>query len=100
MDENCPNVNGLVIIPSYNPGRILFKTVSDARRAWAPVWVVVDGSTDRTGESLMKLAEQDPQLRVMVLERNAGKGSAVLHGLRVAASDGYTHALVMDADGQ
>jgi glycosyltransferase involved in cell wall biosynthesis len=100
MDPNRPNVNGLVVIPSYNPGRILFKTVSDARGAWAPVWVVVDGSTDGTGESLLQLAGQDPQLRVMVLERNGGKGSAVLHGLRAAASAGYTHALVMDADGQ
>jgi len=37
---------------------------------------------------------------VLVLPVNQGKGAAVLHGLREAARAGYTHALVMDADGQ
>lgn len=90
----------LVLIPSYNSGSIVLKTVAEARRAWAPVWVVIDGSTDGTGEALLRLAQDDAQLRVMVLERNSGKGAAVLHGMRAALSAGYTHALVMDADGQ
>jgi glycosyltransferase involved in cell wall biosynthesis len=64
------------------------------------VWVVVDGSTDGTGEGLQKMAEQDPQLRVMVLPHNHGKGAAVLQGLRVAVHEGYTHVLTMDSDGQ
>jgi len=46
------------------------------------------------------MAEQDPQLRVMVLKENHGKGAAVLHGLRVAVHKGYTHVLTMDSDGQ
>lgn len=70
------------------------------RRAWAPVWVVVDGSTDGTGEALLELAERDEHLRVMILPRNGGKGAAVLHGVRAAAQAGFTHALVMDSDGQ
>ena len=78
----------------------MLKTVAEARQAWAPVWIVVDGSTDGTGEALVKLAAADAQLRVMVLERNRGKGAAVLHGLREAMRAGFTHALVMDADGQ
>jgi glycosyltransferase involved in cell wall biosynthesis len=74
--------------------------VAEARRAWAPVWVVVDGSTDGTDKALLELATADAELRVLRLERNSGKGAAVLHGLRAAAREGYTHALVMDADGQ
>jgi glycosyltransferase involved in cell wall biosynthesis len=35
-----------------------------------------------------------------VLARNGGKGAAVLHGIRLAAAEGYTHALTMDSDGQ
>jgi len=35
-----------------------------------------------------------------VLHRNQGKGAAVLHGLRAAVAQGYTHVLTMDADGQ
>ncbi|HXM81873.1 MAG TPA: glycosyltransferase family 2 protein [Burkholderiales bacterium] len=90
----------LVLIPTYNTGRKVQQTVDEARRVWQPVWVVVDGSTDGTTESLQSLAQRDDQIRVLVLEQNVGKGAAVLHGLRAAAAAGYTHALIMDADGQ
>ncbi len=90
----------LVLIPSYDTGERLFSTVSAARAQWNPVWVVVDGSTDGTGERLAKIAETDPGLKVWLLPRNQGKGAAVLHGLRAAREAGYTHALTMDSDGQ
>lgn len=95
-----PSKTHLVLIPSYNTGDKVYDTVRAARAQWAPVWVVVDGSTDGTAEGLAKMAEQDPQLRVMVLKENHGKGAAVLHGLRVAVHEGYTHLLTMDSDGQ
>jgi glycosyltransferase involved in cell wall biosynthesis len=90
----------LVLIPSYNTGERLFSTVSAARAQWSPVWVVVDGSTDGTGERMQQMAASDPGLRVWVLPENQGKGAAVLHGLRAAQEAGYTHALTMDSDGQ
>jgi hypothetical protein len=90
----------LVLIPSYNTGDRVLETVRDARLCWNPVWVVVDGSTDGTGQRLREMATRDTGLRVFVLPRNQGKGAAVLHGLREAAARGYTHALTMDADGQ
>jgi glycosyltransferase involved in cell wall biosynthesis len=90
----------LVVIPSYNTGPAVLRTVRAARAAWAPVWVVVDGSTDGTAEALAALAEADAGLRVLVLPRNGGKGAAVRHALRLARDEGYTHALTMDADGQ
>ena len=94
------SVTHLVLIPSYNPGRKVFETVRDARARWAPVWVVVDGSTDGTPAELAKMAREDPQLRVIVLPENRGKGSAVLHGIKLAAAEGFTHVLTMDSDGQ
>jgi glycosyltransferase involved in cell wall biosynthesis len=90
----------LVLIPSYNTGAKVLDAVAEARRAWTPVWVVVDGSTDGTGEALARLAVSDPGLRVLVRPRNGGKGAAVLDGLREAAAQGFTHVLTMDADGQ
>jgi 1-acyl-sn-glycerol-3-phosphate acyltransferase len=90
----------LVLIPSYNTGERLFSTVAAARAQWNPVWVVVDGSDDGTGERLQRIAAGDPGLRVWVLPQNQGKGSAVLHGLRAARDAGFTHALTMDSDGQ
>lgn len=90
----------LVLIPSYNPGARVYETVRAARAMWTPVWVVIDGSTDGTAEELVAMAADDPGLRVLRLERNAGKGAAVLHALEIAAREGYTHALTMDSDGQ
>ncbi len=90
----------VVIIPSYNTGAKVLETVRAARASWAPVWVVVDGSTDGTAEQLTDLAAQDPAIRVFVLPENRGKGAAVLHGLQEAARERFTHALTMDADGQ
>lgn len=90
----------LVLIPSYNTGERLFSTVAAARAQWHPVWVVIDGSTDGTGERLAAAAEADPGLRVVRLPDNRGKGAAVLHGLDLAHQAGFTHALTMDSDGQ
>jgi glycosyltransferase involved in cell wall biosynthesis len=97
---NAPSRTHLVIIPSYNTGAKVYETVRDARRQWAPVWVVVDGSDDGTAEGLQRMAAQDPDLKVIVLPVNCGKGSAVLAGLAAAQQAGFTHALAMDSDGQ
>jgi glycosyltransferase involved in cell wall biosynthesis len=95
-----PSATHLVLIPSFDTGPILVETVRAARAAWSPVWVVLDGSGDGSRERLAPLAAADPGLRVLELPRNAGKGAAVLHGVRAAAAAGFTHVLTMDADGQ
>jgi hypothetical protein len=48
----------------------------------------------------VELSRQNPQLRVFVRVVNGGKGAAVLTGTEAALAEGFTHALVMDADGQ
>lgn len=95
-----PSSTHLVLIPSYNTGPALIETVHAARRAWAPVWVVIDGSTDGSDDLLQEAEKDDTALRVLRLAHNQGKGAAVLHGLREAQARGYTHVLTMDADGQ
>ena len=90
----------LVLVPSYNTGARLFPTVAAIRRQKWPVWVVIDGSTDGTGEKLACMAANDPDLRVFTLPRNRGKGAAILHGLRLAHAHGFTHVVTVDADGQ
>jgi glycosyltransferase involved in cell wall biosynthesis len=90
----------VVLIPSYNTGARLFETIASVRQLALPVIVVIDGSTDGTGERLVQMAESDSALFAHVLPSNQGKGAAILHGLRLAQSKGFTHALTMDADGQ
>jgi glycosyltransferase involved in cell wall biosynthesis len=88
----------VVLIPAFNPGRLLAATALGALESWGEVWVVVDGSTDGSHDTLVHGGR--PGLRVIVLPGNGGKGRAVLEGSRLALASGFTHALVMDADGQ
>ncbi len=85
----------LVLIPSYDPGRQLRVTLRGALAQWHPVWVVSDGSTDGADACAEPLGA-----RLLRRPLNGGKGAAVLHGLTHATGAGFTHALVMDADGQ
>lgn len=89
-----------VLIPSFNTGDRVLATVAQARQYWHPVWVVVDGSDDGTGEQLLALAAADEGLSVWLLPTNQGKGAAVMFGLSQALQEGFTHVLTMDADGQ
>ena len=95
-----PSSTHVVLIPSYNPGAKVYETVRAAREQWNPVWVVVDGSNDGSAASLVAMAQSDPGLEVLVRPRNGGKGAAVRDGLEQALRRGFTHALVMDSDGQ
>ena len=96
----APSKTHLVLIPSYNPGGLLRPTVLGALAQWAPVWVVVDGSTDESLQVLQELQAEFPQLRVIQQPQNMGKGAAVLRGIEQAKAEGFTHALTMDSDGQ
>ena len=89
-----------MLIPSFNPGARVFSTVQAALNHWAPVWVVVDGSTDHSEHRLAEMASAEPNLRVWVLPKNVGKGAAVLFGIREAQGLGFTHVLTLDSDGQ
>jgi glycosyltransferase involved in cell wall biosynthesis len=90
----------LVLIPSYNPGPNVKATVQEALKYWAPVWVVVDGSTDGSKELLLELAKSESGLRIISLPSNSGKGAAVLEGIKLAEGAGFSHVLTMDSDGQ
>lgn len=90
----------LVILPSYNSGPQLARTARAVLERWSPVWVVLDGSTDDSVAAIQALAAEQPGLHVFALPENQGKGGATLHAMRAALAAGYSHALVMDADGQ
>jgi glycosyltransferase involved in cell wall biosynthesis len=100
MTGLVPSLTHVVIIPSFNSGPLLPRSVAAARAFWAPVLVVIDGSTDGSADVIEATARTDPHLHVLRLPINSGKGAAVRAGLIAAQAAGFTHALVMDADGQ
>lgn len=88
-----------VIVPVYNHGRPLRATVDRLAEYRLPIFVVDDGSDSGTKEAIGAIAA-NREVHVITLPSNGGKGAAVMAGLRRAATEGYTHALQVDADGQ
>lgn len=95
-----PHRSHVVVIPSYNTGSILKSTVREALRYWQPVWLFIDGSTDTAHVEFLNHPEDWPGLRVFVSKVNQGKGATAFCAAEEAARAGYTHMLLMDADGQ
>ena len=89
----------LILVPSYNSGRLLAATVRAIVRFWQPVWVIIDGSTDQSADRLTPLLNEFPEaLKIIILPQNVGKGAAILQGIEQASQQGFTHVLTMDAD--
>lgn len=87
-----------VLLPTFNSGVRLAQTLLEAHAECRNVWVVVDASTDGSDKEAEALALEG--VRFLCLAQNSGKGAAVLAALRAAHAEGFTHVLVMDADGQ
>jgi dolichyl-phosphate beta-glucosyltransferase len=90
-----------IIVPAYNEEQRLPTTLEriraylDGRDEPYEVLVVDDGSTDNTLAMSRTIAEGWPQLQVLALERNTGKGAAVRLGMLTAKGE---HRVFSDAD--
>lgn len=84
-----------IVIPVYNHEQRLKGVISDCLKLSLPVFVVDDGSTDRTPAIL----EQIKGITVLRHPENQGKGAALLTGFAAAAKT-CTWAVTLDADGQ
>lgn len=87
------------VIPVYNHERAVPAVVADLLRAGLPCVLVDDASSPACAQVLQQLATQ-PDIHLVSLALNQGKGGAVMAGLREAARLGFSHALQVDADGQ
>ena len=66
-----------------------------------PLLVVDDGSPASAFKALKELLDQyAPDAIVVRLQTNQGKGGAMVAGFRAALQAGFTHAVLIDADGQ
>ena len=100
MNRASGNARHCVIIPSYNSGSLLERTVREDLEYVSTVIVVIDGSTDSSETGVIALASTTQQLHIMTLPENCGKGAAVLKGFEFALRQGFSHAVVFDSDGQ
>ena len=87
------------VIPVYNHGGPVAGVVAALRGHGLPVLLVDDASEPGCAAVLDRLALQ-PEVTLLRLAVNQGKGGAVMAGLQSAAQLGWTHVLQIDADGQ
>ncbi len=83
------------VIPLYNHAATVARVVEVARTLGWPIFVVDDGSTDG-GAARVPTTDQ---VQVLRHPANAGKGAAILTGLRAARAVA-DYAITVDADGQ
>jgi glycosyltransferase involved in cell wall biosynthesis len=86
-----------VVLPVYNE-RQTIQTILDQVLAVGladEIIAVDDGSTDGTREALAEYARSRPRVRVLLHDRNRGKGAAVITGIKAATKD---LVLIQDAD--
>ncbi|HLZ94174.1 MAG TPA: glycosyltransferase family 2 protein [Candidatus Dormibacteraeota bacterium] len=91
-----------VVMPAYNEEASISEAVDDVRThildavPGSELWVIDDGSRDRTAEILDQKAAEEPRLRV-IHQPNAGHGGALLNGLAHARGEWM---LLVDSDRQ
>lgn len=88
------------IIPSRNHYRALDGIVTRFRAEGLPVFVVDDGSVDPARSALAELHAPGSGVKVLRLASSQGKGGAVIEAFKLAAAEGFSHAIQVDADGQ
>jgi len=86
-----------VIVPAYNEARTIEQVLRRLTELDfdAEILVVDDGSIDETVEIVGGLEAEIPGLRLIVHERNQGKGAAVRTGINASTGD---FVMIQDAD--
>ncbi len=85
-----------VLIPTYNNEKTLKRVIDGVLDYTENIIVVNDGSTDSTKEIL----KDYPQVSIISLPENKGKGNGLKVGFRKAKELGFDFAITIDSDGQ
>ncbi|PMH32968.1 acyltransferase [Vibrio lentus] len=93
------NYKACFLIPCFNHGATMPLVVSSLLNFGLPIIIVDDGSELATKQFLTPLAES-PNVTLVTLEQNQGKGGAVKAGIKKAQELGFSHSIQIDADGQ
>lgn len=90
-------MNLSVIIPVFNEINTIEEILNrvEAVEIADEIIVVDDGSTDGTREFLHEIAPHHPLMKVILHEKNIGKGAAVQTGIKAASKD---LLIIQDAD--
>lgn len=85
----------VALVPVFDDAATVGGVARACRGLVEDVIVVSDGSTDGSDA-----VAEEAGARVIRIPANGGKGAAILRGMAEARALGYSHAVVLDADGQ
>lgn len=89
-----------VVVPAYNEQLHIAAVLEGMPGYIDAVYVVDDGSTDRTGQIMQRFAALEPRVHVISHVRNRGVGAAIVSGYKCCLVDGMDIAVVMAGDNQ
>ena len=90
------NKSWCVIIPTYNNAKTLKRVIDGVLEYTSDIFIINDGSTDETPEILKNY----PQVYLINLPVNKGKGYALQTGFKIALQERFDYAITIDSDGQ
>ena len=74
---------------TLNEERLIGPTLESVPDLIDHVYIVDDGSTDKTCEIVRQYAQNDPRIELIVHERNMGVGQTIITGYSRSSADGY-----------
>ena len=89
-----------VIMPVYNEKKTISETAAQVKKSALPgfkkeIIIVDDGSTDGTRDILKALSKKGRTFRIIFMDKNIGKGSAIREGIKYITGD---YVIIQDAD--
>ena len=87
-----------VVLPAFNEARLLPETLRGLPLFIDRIFVIDDGSTDKTVEVAQRLG--DPRINVIQHRQNQGVGRAITSGYKAALNANIDLTVVMGADNQ
>lgn len=87
-----------IVIPVYNEEKTITELVDLVEKVDGidkEIIIVDDGSKDGSHDILLKMAQEKPHLKIILNQKNAGKGATVREGCKHTTGD---YVIVQDAD--
>ncbi|MDR0463915.1 MAG: glycosyltransferase [Treponema sp.] len=100
QERNSSCVKQGFIIPVYRHGESACVTAKKLAVMGLPVILIDDGNDEETKKLLKDFTGKTNGVTLASLDKNTGKGGAVIRGLQKARELCLTHVLQVDADGQ
>ncbi|MEM2191836.1 MAG: glycosyltransferase [Archaeoglobaceae archaeon] len=89
-----------VAIPAYNEEKNIGRVLSEIPEFVDRIYVVDDGSTDKTPEIVEEISKKDHRVFLIRHEKNMGKGAATVTGWKRGIEDEMDVLVAMDGDAQ